>query len=131
MELFFDLIFVINIAGLTHHLVDRPDAATLRGVAALYLPLFLVWAGHTTYATRFDDGSVLQTILTLLLMFALAGSAVFVQSGMDERAASFTRTQFAARVVLALLYLEALCRVPGARRFTWFLLAGFAVSALA
>ena len=131
LELFFDLIFVINIAGLTHHLAAHPDAATLGQVAALYLPLFLVWAGHTTYATRFDDGSVLQTMLTLLLMFALAGSAVFVQSGMDEQAASFTRAQFAARVVLALLYLDAHFRVPAARRFTWFLIVGFAVSAVA
>ena len=131
LELFFDLIFVINIAGLTHHLAAHPDADTLGQVAALYLPLFLVWAGHTTYATRFDDGSILQTMLTLLLMFALAGSAVFVQSGMDEQAASFTRAQFAARAVLALLYLEAHFRVPAARRFTWFLLVGFAVSAVA
>ena len=131
LELFFDLIFVINIAGLTHHLAAHPDADTLGQVAALYLPLFLVWAGHTTYATRFDDGSVLQTMLTLLLMFALAGSAVFVQSGMDEQAASFTRAQFAARVVLALLYLDAHFRVPAARRFTWFLIVGFAVSAVA
>ena len=131
LELFFDLIFVINIAGLTHHLAYHPDADTLGQVAALYLPLFLVWAGHTTYATRFDDGSILQTMLTLLLMFALAGSAVFVQSGMDEQAASFTRAQFAARVVLALLYLDAHFRVPAARRFTWFLMVGFAVSAVA
>ena len=131
LELFFDLIFVINIAGLTHHLVAHPDLATLGQVAALYLPLFLVWAGHTTYATRFDDGSVLQTILTLLLMFTLAGSAVYVQSGLDEHAASFTRTQLAARVLLVLLYLEAHLRVPAARRFTWFLMIGFAVSAVA
>ena len=131
LELFFDLIFVINIAGLTHHLVAHPDAETLRNVTALYLPLFLVWAGHTTYATRFDDGSILQTMLTLLLMFALAGSAMFVQSGMDEQAASFTRAQLAARVVLALLYLEAHVRVPAARRFTWFLMIGFTLSAFA
>ncbi len=131
LELFFDVIFVINIAGLTHHLVAHPDLATLAQVATLYLPLFLVWAGHTTYATRFDDGSILQTILTLLLMFTLAGSAVFVQSGMDEHAESFARTQFAARAVLVLLYLEAHLRVPAARRFTWFLMIGFALSAVA
>ena len=131
LELFFDLIFVINIAGLTHHLVAHPGLQTLGQVTALYLPLFLVWAGHTTYATRFDDGSVLQTMLTLLLMFALAGSAVYVQSGMDEHAASFTRTQLAARVLLVLLYLEAHVRVPAARRFTWILMAGFALSAAA
>ncbi|MCY4374762.1 MAG: low temperature requirement protein A [Spirochaetaceae bacterium] len=131
LELFFDVIFVINIAGLTHHLVAHPDLDTLAQVAGLYLPLFLVWAGHTTYATRFDDGSVLQTILTLLLMFTLAGSAVYVQSGMDEHAASFTRAQFAARVLLVLLYLEAHLRVAAARRFTWFLMIGFALSAVA
>ncbi|MDE0221720.1 MAG: low temperature requirement protein A [Spirochaetaceae bacterium] len=131
LELFFDVIFVINIAGLTHHLVAHPDLATLAQVAELYLPLFLVWAGHTTYATRFDDGSILQTILTLLLMFTLAGSAVFVQSGMDEHAESFARAQFAARVLLVLLYLEAHLRVPAARRFTWFLMIGFALSAVA
>ena len=131
LELFFDLIFVINIAGLTHHLVAHPDLSTLGQVTALYLPLFLVWAGHTTYATRFDDGSVLQTLLTLLLMFTLAGSALYVQSGLDEHAASFTRTQLGARVVLVLLYLEAHVRMPAARRFTWFLMIGFAVSAVA
>ena len=131
LELFFDVIFVINIAGLTHHLVAHPDLATLAQVAELYLPLFLVWAGHTTYATRFDDGSTLQTILTLLLMFTLAGSAVFVQSGMDEHAESFARAQFAARALLVLLYLEAHLRVPAARRFTWFLMIGFALSAVA
>ena len=131
LELFFDVIFVINIAGLTHHLVAHPDLDTLAQVAGLYLPLFLVWAGHTTYATRFDDGSVLQTILTLLLMFTLAGSAAYVQSGIDEHAASFTRAQFAARVLLVLLYLEAHLRVAAARRFTWFLMIGFALSAVA
>ena len=131
LELFFDLIFVINIAGLTHHLVAHPDLDTLGHVAGLYLPLFLVWAGHTTYATRFDDGSVLQTVLTLLLMFTLAGSALYVQSGLDEHAASFTRTQLGARVLLVLLYLEAHVRVPAVRRFTWFLMIGFALSAVA
>ena len=132
LELFFDVIFVINIAGLTHHLVAHPDPATLAQVAGLYLPLFLVWAGHTTYATRFEDGSVLQTILTLLLMFTLGGSAVFVQSGMAEHAVSFARAQAAARVLLVLLYLEAHVRIPAsARRFTWLLMIGFTLSAIA
>ena len=130
MELFFDLIFVINVAGLTHHLVAHPGLHALGQVAVLYVPLFLVWAGHTTYATRFDDGSTLQTILTLLLMFMLAGSAVFVQSGMDPHAGTFTRTQAGARLVLVLLYLEALVRVPAARRFSGLMLAAFALSAL-
>ena len=131
LELFFDLIFVINVAGLTHHLVAHPGLHALGQVAVLYVPLFLVWAGHTTYATRFDDGSTLQTILTLLLMFMLAGSAVFVQSGMDPHAATFTRTLAVARLVLVLLYLEALVRVPAARRFSGLMLAAFALSALA
>ena len=131
LELFFDLIFVINVAGLTHHLVAHPGLHALGQVAVLYVPLFLVWAGHTTYATRFDDGSTLQTILTLLLMFMLAGSAVFVQSGMDPHAATFTRTQAGARLVLVLLYLEAFVRVPAARRFSGLMLAAFALSALA
>ena len=131
LELFFDVIFVINIAGLTHHLVAHPDLATLTQVVGLYLPLFLVWAGHTTFATRFEDGSVLQTVLTLLLMFTLGGSAVFVQSGMAEHAVSFARAQCAARVVLVLLYLEAHLRVAGARRFTWLLMIGFGLSAVA
>ena len=131
LELFFDLIFVINVAGLTHHLVAHPGLHALGQVAVLYVPLFLVWAGHTTYATRFDDGSTLQTILTLLLMFMLAGSAVFVQSGMDPHAATFTRTQAGARLVLVLLYLEAFVRVPAARRFCGLMLAAFALSALA
>ena len=131
LELFFDLIFVINVAGLTHHLVAHPGLHALGQVAVLYVPLFLVWAGHTTYATRFDDGSNLQTILTLLLMFMLAGSAVFVQSGMDPHAPSFARVQAGARLVLVLLYLEALVRVPAARRFSGLLLAAFALSALA
>ena len=46
LELFFDLIFVINIAGLTHHLVAHPDGETLGSVAALYLPLFLAPATY-------------------------------------------------------------------------------------
>ena len=131
LELFFDLIFVINFAGLTHHLVAHPGLDTLGQVATLYLPLFLVWAGHTTYATRFEDGSILHTLLTLLLMLTLARSAVYVQTGLDVHAAAFTRSQFAARVLLLLLYLNALVRVPPARRFTWLLMIGFALSALA
>ena len=123
LELFFDLIFVINVAGLTHHLVAHPDLHALGQVAVLYVPLFLVWAGHTTYATRFDDGSTLQTILTLLLMFMLAGSAVYVQSGMDPHAPTFARAQAGARLVLVLLYLEAFVRVAAARRFSGLLLA--------
>ena len=131
LELFFDLIFVINIAGLTHHLVAHPGLHALGQVAVLYVPLFLVWAAHTTCATRFDDGSTLQTVLTLLLMFMLTGSAMFVQSGLDQHAVIFARTQAGARLVLVLLYLEALVRVPAARRFSGLMLAAFALSALA
>ena len=131
LELFFDLIFVINVAGLTHHLVAHPDLHALGQVAVLYVPLFLVWAGHTTYATRFDDGSTLQTVLTLLLMLMLAGSAVFVQSGMDPHAPNFARTQAGARLVLVLLYLAVFVQVPAARRFSGLMLAALLLSALA
>ena len=121
---------MINVAGLTHHLVAHPGLHALGQVAVLYLPLFLVWAGHTTYATRFDDGSTLQTILTLLLMFMLAGSAVFVQSGMDPHAPTFARAQAAARLVLVLLYLEAVRPGAGGASLQRLLLAAFALSAL-
>jgi hypothetical protein len=64
-------------------------------------------------------------------MFMLAGSAIFVQLGLDAHASTFARTQAGARLVLVLLYLEALVRVPAARRFSGLLLVAFTLSALA
>jgi len=130
LELFFDLIFVAAVAQ-----VDSPLSAnySLAGVfrfLAFFVLIWWAWVGHTLYSTRFDTDDLVQRLLTLIQMFAVAAMAANAKDAFDSRySAGFAGAYAAMRLVLVFQYLRAR-HVPESRQLITHYATGFGVAAV-
>lgn len=135
LEQFYDLIFSLAIAEAGEYLAAHIGLTGLLRTGAVFLPVWLTWAGHTVYATRFDTDDVVHRLLTLLQMVAAVVMAVAAQRAEDGGAGGgaprplvFGGAFVVARVALVLLYLRADRAVPKARAATRSYLAWYGTS---
>jgi low temperature requirement protein LtrA len=129
LELFFDLVFVVAVAELSHELVRDPSFHGFLRFLALFVPVWWAWVGFTFYATRFESDDALYRVLWLTAMLAAAAMAVNVHDAFDTNAAAFAVSYAAVRTVLVVLYLIARRRAPEARELSTFLAVGFTLGA--
>jgi low temperature requirement protein LtrA len=114
LELFFDLIFVAAVAQVAEPLREHYGFAELARFSPLFVLIWWAWTGHTLFSTRFDTDDVVQRVLTLLQMFAVAVMAANAKDALDSRSsAGFAAAYAAVRLVLVAQYFRAR-RVPGA-----------------
>jgi low temperature requirement protein LtrA len=130
LELFYDLVFVVAVATLSHRLSHHISYIDVMKFVALFIPIWWAWVGHTVYATRFDTDDIVHRLLTLVIMFAGAIMAVYVTSGLEDGASGFASGYVLARVCLLILYIRARLHVPEARQMTTLYLTGFGLGAL-
>ncbi len=105
--LFYDLVFVIIIVRLTT-IVD--DDLTLEGVAKyafLFIPIWWVWMGTTTYDHLFAIDDISHRVFIFLQMLPVVSLAVYVTDAMDGTSWEFTWAYVLARILLAALWLRA------------------------
>jgi low temperature requirement protein LtrA len=100
LELFFDLVFVATIAELGNTLSDDVSLLGFGHYVALFIPIWWCWVGETFYATRFDQDSLADRLITLVQMSLLVVMAVHVHHGLDTASAGFALAYAAFRVVL-------------------------------
>jgi len=130
LELFFDLIFVAAVAQ-----VDTPLGANYSLAGALRFLAFFVliwwaWVGHTLYSTRFDTDDLVQRLLTLIQMFAVAAMAANAKDAFDSRySAGFAGAYAAMRLILVFQYLRA-SQLPKCRQLATHYAIGFGVAAV-
>ena len=130
LELFFDLIFVAALAQ-----VDAPLGVNYSLVGAFRFLAFFVliwwaWVGHTLYSTRFDTDDLVQRLLTLIQMFAVAAMAANARDAFDSRySAGFAAAYAGMRLVLVFQYLRAR-HVPESRQLTTCYAIGFGAAAV-
>jgi low temperature requirement protein LtrA len=129
LELFYDLVFVVAVAGLSHRLSHHISSIDVMKFVALFIPIWWAWVGHTVYATRFDTDDIVHRLLTLVIMFAGAIMAVYVTSGLEEGASGFAAGYVLARICLLIFYIRARIHVPEARQMTTLYLTGFGLGA--
>jgi low temperature requirement protein LtrA len=125
LELFFDLVFVVAVAELSHKLVRDTSAEGFLEFVVLFVPVWWAWVGFTFYATRFESDDALYRLLWLTAMLGAAAMAVNVGGAFDGDGAAFAISYAAVRTVLVVLYLIARLRVPAARELSTFLAVGF------
>jgi low temperature requirement protein LtrA len=130
LELFFDLVFVVAVAQITHRLETSLDAGNLLTSVGLFLPIWWIWAGHTVYATRFDTGDPPYNILTFVQMFALAAIAVQLSHFGHASANIYALAYLLARGILLVMLARAYRNIPPARPATRLYLVGFGAGAL-
>src|SRR5829696_4849390 len=80
LELFFDLVFVVAIAELSHELVVNHTLNGFAIFAALFVPVFVAWQGFSFYADRFDTDDVFFRVCMLAAMLAVAALAIQIPS---------------------------------------------------
>lgn len=129
LELFYDLVFVVTITQLSHHLSTDLSLSGILGFVALFVPIWWAWIGATFYATRFDTDDVGQRLLTLIQMIAIVVLAIHVDHGFAEQSAGFALAYAIVRGGIILSYLRAYLHVRVARALIRHYLIGFTIAA--
>jgi low temperature requirement protein LtrA len=130
LELFFDLVFVVAVAQLSHKLVSDHSAEGFLRFVAIFVPVWWAWVGFTFYATRYESDDALYRLMWLTAMLAAAAMAVSIPEAFGDDAAAFAISYAVVRTTLVILYLIARRRVPDAREASTYLATGFAAGAL-
>jgi low temperature requirement protein LtrA len=130
LELFFDLVFVVAIAGLSHVLVVDHSAGGFLRFAALFFPVFVAWQGYMAYATRFDTDDLAFRLSYFGAMLAIAALAVLIGDvARGKNSAAFAIAYVVLRSIMLLLYARAWRAVPEARPLIRFYGTWYAVGA--
>ena len=85
LELFFDLIFVAAVAQVNAPLGMNYSLGGVLRFLAFFVLIWWAWVGHTLYSTRFDTDDLVQRLLTLIQMFAVAAMAANAKDAFDSR----------------------------------------------
>jgi len=129
LELFFDLVFVVAIAELSHQLVVDHSAGGFLRFAGLFLPVWIAWQGYMAYADRFDTDDLGFRVALFVAMLAVAALAVLVGDvALGEHTAGFAVSYVVLRSVMLVLYARAWRAVPEARPLIRRYGSGYAVA---
>lgn len=104
-ELFFDLVFVTAVAGLSARFGGHYSLSGAAEFAFLFLVLWWLWLGHTFHATRFDEDSSRQRVTGFAQMLAMVMVAYGTGDAFGERYTAFALGIAAFKALLAVSYL--------------------------
>ncbi len=107
LELFYDLVFVVAVAGLGKRLLA--DHGWQGGLAfiGLFIPVWWAWAGYTFYADRYDTDDLGQRLLAVAQIMAVAFMAASISGDKTDSTFAFALAYIGARSVLVLMYVRA------------------------
>jgi low temperature requirement protein LtrA len=130
VELFFDLVFVVAVAQLSHLISNDPSAKSFLHYALLFAPVWFIWVGFTVYADRFDTDDVPHRLAVLAGMVVVAALAVHVDDAFSGGSIPFTLCSIFARAILVAMNVRAMRAVPAARDFIALYVRGWSVGLL-
>lgn len=130
LELFYDLVFVVVIAELSHSLAGHISVSGVVGFILLFIPVWWVWIGGTFYNDRFETDDLGHRLFTFLQMLPVGAMAVFAHDGLGETSTGFALSYAAARALITYLWLRGGLHDPVARPLTNRYGIGFSASVL-
>jgi len=131
LELFFDLVFVVAIAELSHELAVDHSAEGFLRFAGLFVPVWVAWQGYSFYADRFDTDDLLFRLAYFAAMLAIAVMAVLVGDvAHGDASAGFAVSYVVLRTIMLALYARAWLAVPEARPLIRFYGTGYSLGVL-
>jgi len=129
LELFYDLVYVIIIARLTHMIIIGHDGHIVWHdyvvYVSLFFPVWWIWTGHTLYENRFGSDDSVDRLLTLAQIFCAILLAVSVTQALDTSHVQFTLAYTAIRIILVLMYLRVYISNPPLRGVSGGFITGF------
>ncbi|MDX6673923.1 MAG: hypothetical protein QOH11_1341 [Solirubrobacteraceae bacterium] len=130
VELFFDLVFVVAVAQLSHLISNDPSATSFLHYALLFAPVWFIWVSFTVYADRFDTDDVPHRLLVLTGMAVVAALAVHVDDAFGGGSFPFALCSIFARAILLAMNVRAMRAVPAARDYIAFCVRGWSAGLL-
>jgi low temperature requirement protein LtrA len=127
LELFYDLVFVVAVAGLGHRLLEHPDWQHGLAYVGLFIPVWWAWAGFTFYADRYDTDDFGQRNLAAGQIMAVAFMAAAISGDVADSTFAFAAAYSAARLILLLMYARARRHVPETRDLTTGYIVGHGI----
>jgi low temperature requirement protein LtrA len=128
IELFFDLVFVVVIAELSHGLKENLSTRGFIEFAALFIPCWWAWVLFTFYADRFDTDDFVHRLLIMSGMLTIIFLGVNVHSAFEGGSVGFAVAYVLARSIVLVLYARAARHVPVARANLKLYLASYVPS---
>jgi len=107
LELFFDLVFVVTIAELTHRLSVDISLLGVGKFLFLFLPIWWTWIGITFYNNRFQTNDLSERFSTFLVMLGIASLAYHIHAGLSTTSTGFALSYLFVRVIHFLLWYRA------------------------
>ena len=130
LELFYDLIFVVAIAEMSHSLSKDISVQGFIGFIILFISVWWCWLGTTFYATLFDTDDIRDRLLTLLQMMIVATLAVNVHHGLSTSSIGFALSYISVRCILIFQFIFAGYHIKEARPLTNWYAVGFSISSV-
>jgi low temperature requirement protein LtrA len=106
LELFFDLVFVVVVAELSHSLAEHISIEGIIGFILLFIPVWWIWIGGTFYNERFETNDISNRIFVFLQMLPVAALAVFAHDALGETSVGFALAYAAGRIIIIFLWLR-------------------------
>lgn len=104
LELFYDLVYVVLIAELTHALAHHIDLQHIAEFSFLFIFAWWAWINGTAYHDLHGNNDMRTRIFTFLQMFAIAAMAVFAHDALGETSAGFALSYAGFQLILTYLW---------------------------
>ncbi|QJD78959.1 low temperature requirement protein A [Spirosoma rhododendri] len=130
-ELLNDLVFTAIIAQLAQRLLTDDSDMSFLEFVLLFVPIWWLWNGETTYSTRFDnERDVTHRVLTSIQLIALIILATTIPRSVESEALStvFAITYSITRFALLVEYGRVWYYLPETRDYIRRIVLGFSVS---
>lgn len=129
LELFYDLMFVVIIAELSHYLAGHATLEGLLGFILMFVPVWWLWVGGTFYNARFETQDISNRLIVFLQMLALGVMTLFVHHGMSDTSIPFILAYLVARSIIVVAWVRGGWHNPLFRPVSNGYLIGFLLSA--
>ena len=132
LESFFDLAFASALSVVAIALSGHLTYAGAEQYLIVFFPILWCWVGETMYSTRFDTDDLVQRLLVLVEIGAVAGMAIYAPRAftMSSTATGFALSYAICRLVLVFKYLVVSYFDRAVRPYSLFYAAGFGVASL-
>src|SRR5688572_27082928 len=104
LELFYDLVYVVIIAQLSHALAGNISLAGIGIFLFLFIVVWWAWFNGAMYHDLHGNNDIRTRVFTFLQMLTVAGMAVFAHNAMGEGSAGFAITYAAFHLILTWLW---------------------------
>ena len=108
LELFFDLIFVVVVAKITHSLAHTHHGHLDDGIwwkfPLMFLPIWWIWMIHTLWSNLYDSDSQPHRAVTLFIMLQMVVLSSVISTDWEKAYPLFNLFYFGLRLTFAALY---------------------------